>query len=514
MVQGSADGKGRQRALVTSSIILSVLGVLVVIYVRAARSPGSEQVAKRERPLPSHPKHEDALPRAEPQPKPTPEPARSKIAGWREVLQYRLSEIAKKLPDLSVVPPQTALMGRLRWGARTRTFRDGERLTAYEAYFPAALDERTYGPPGPWEDGSGFQLLSEILIDSELRPRIPGGASEVAAVLIDILELKDSALGDSADEAKVCTALRWMAAVGLRGLITDENRSRIEVIAASNRDEVLRGAVAGSLVAFRRSDDFLKNWLEREPSDRALQAFFVELGNWTLRSEYDDDANVVVQKETRDELEIDADKPARERRLPESGQDMGKHVLGLLNRLPRLRLPKGSDIDDADDRELRVAKVRGGGPQVPEAIADARTLATGSLYGRLKPEDLQECLKLLQEEPSARRRSNMVWAISSINSPEADQVLTVYATDPKAQWYERPMAMRGLALRSTEGATRVVEKLLWDPDEGVRLWAALALQEARSKVSSETKARLASLHDSATDDFDIRTYRQAASLVR
>ncbi len=498
----SSQGFRFVRSLTWVSLAACAAGVLIVFLTRS-QGPQFKPVAQH--------KPETVIP--SPPSSPLPKPGPASLPGWRSVVVQQLGEIAKGVPDLGTVPPQTALASRPVWGCRIRKIYDGGRLAGYEAYSPASLEDRVYLLPRITDESTGFERLSRILVETVILPHLGQDPDSAARELLDIVTLPEEALGSSADERKVSTALRWMAASALRGLVPEDLRSRVEEVARSAPDEVLRGALTGSLIAFKDSDEFIRGWLGKESSDWALQAFLSELACTRYREDFTHDMQVRVLKDTRDHFNYVSDKQGLVTRSPESGQAIGSALVDLLRRLPTLPFPKSEGTADADESGIRWEQTETGKRLVYDPVRDARSLAADVLYGRLGPEDVRSLEGVLREEPSVRRRASMVWALGAVEGAESERLLTLYCTTGGDEAV-RYCAARGLVRRGTERTTRIVEQLLWTEDEGARVTAALAIEEGRPVVSEAARARLRELAASAKHRWDQSLFGRAATLAR
>lgn len=419
---------------------------------------------------------------------------RKSSPGWKEAILEQLEVIAARLPDLDTVNVEEALTAGWRLKRKVSPVKVGDQIVALEQYEPSSPAEMAYQLKAREPGEDGFRLISRALIETVLKERCSTEPEGVAADLLAIVTSPDDVLGESQAGRRATTALRWMAASMLRGLPLDTiNRTKAELTASNHGDPVLRGAVAGALLAFKPTDEYVRTWLKGETSERALQGMLVELARTNNRTEFGENAGVTMTQ-NGDNISISAKGGGKSSSYSISGHRLTMDLAELLLRPGFFRADMSASPGDAGGERyipLRGTKEDGGKQSYgTQKLGDARSLALEAILQRMTPEAIQPLSEALDYAATPKWKTAIIEAIGQVRSSSAEQLLVGYTGDSTRTVSERGAAIRGLMRQEGDGARMALEGLLWDPKPRIRQYAAGSLHHARRGLTENTRKRI------------------------
>ena len=391
------------------------------------------------------------------------------------MLRERISQIAGRLPNLKTAMLEGALKSDIvapRIRSRLQRGSQGQ-LESLRNYEPRDLDEMEFGLRGYDEDPSrqddgGFRAISRIIFDHLFLKEGKGGKERLSAELVSFIQAPDDFLGDSADTLKVLQAARWQASMALRRVPMSTGQiSSLTDLASSHPDEVLKGAVAGALLANQGTTAFVMDWLVREPSPRALQAFLIELGREDWVTHYHPTANARVLSEDGDRITIvmNGDGETRQEHIPISGEDLFPL---LAARLRKMEEPiNGVDVT---------------------SFVEAKELLIKAIGLRAQPGHTNELVGLIERETNEERRADLIAALGRARDPGAQRDLARIAAS-NSSVRERKEAVYSLARIETPESRESLESFLWAKDLELRAAAVASLYHTSHKRDLSEKAR-------------------------
>lgn len=388
---------------------------------------------------------------------------------WVRNLQAAITTIAAKLPELKeghLAIALRTLPARLKFKFETDT---AGKISAYEALQARPTSQ---GGMAFLEDQAtdGFAAIDQILVDGVLEPWLTSSPDRVAAELLKATQAPEDFLGSTEDARKVLTALRWRAAIALRGLpLTGNLRQTLEGVAVQHPDSILRGALAASVVAFQATDPFVESWLERESDVAALEAFLMELTRSDMRLEVSQRGRIDVSFDPNNGLMAGVTFQDRDPLFTyraTSGYRMFEDIAKLLRTTLRAH-----DCERCAGLSIVVDKP---GKHTVTKVTDPKLLAIEALELRLEEGAIPYVLSLIEEEPSARARARMLEMLAKVKSPSAEHWLSSYALDSRKPLEERRSSIRALSSLETNGSRVVVRQLLVDDSPEIRGTAAIS----------------------------------------
>ncbi|MBI4303484.1 MAG: HEAT repeat domain-containing protein [Chloroflexi bacterium] len=418
----------------------------------------------------------------------------------KTVLKERISEIAAQLPDLDTVPLERALSYHFIAPRRRNKLLRNEQgqLIAVMSYEPTSWSEITFEVPPfvpyePLPNDQGFHTISTIILEEIFQSTTKDNA-EIAANLVSFLQCPDSDLGDSPDARKVLLAARWQAAIALRRVpITESQVTQLSAIASHHRDEVLRGAAAGAILANQGAPSFVSNWLASERTPRALQAFLVELIRRDRFVQFPPHSRPIVDREDDDYIEITHDGGIWTQEKPISGENLFDQLTLLLR--------EGAGIPSTTEIKPALTRVREPGRvncyRTP--LENTKGFLIEAIRLRTDESRVPTLLQLVDLEIEPEYRARLITAIGEARAPNAYEPLTHLAAY-SATLPERTAAINGIALFENHSSRSFLEALLWDEDSTIRAYAASGLYRGDHKrhLSEAAKHRIAELAQAAT----------------
>jgi hypothetical protein len=496
--------KNRSAILVLGAIGLSLLVSIAVLLRGRSRPGGPKTVPEHAAPDASR-TFPSKIGKSDDQPSNAILPESSQAIGWKEQVRQNLHRIAQALPDLKKAPVEQCLKGGWSAEPKLRINKEGDKIRSVDIYEPKDPRDRDYYLPPPGAKQTGMEMLSSIIIGEILKKKLPDDPVAAGQQLVDILKVSDTEFGSTAEASTVTTALRWQAAVALRGFPLEDNlRTEIEAMTLNHPDDVLRGALAGTLVAFKPTDDFVKKWIQSSPPERGLQAFLVELLRQDSRQEFPEDAEVSVTQH-QGKFEISSKGGSNDVSIPTSGQQLGPDLVSLLTQ-PKV-LQKMLEDSAASSTGDHYVHLRQNVPVVEDnrrklktaELEDSPGMILESLSMRMDPGLVQPLLTALETSATPRIKTSIVDLIGSQTGPEIEKALLGISGDKTCSNSERGSAIAGLLNQGTETGVKAVEGLLWDLEPRVRQYAGTSLISAGSAMSPDGLKRLGWLAENEPD---------------
>lgn len=484
----------RQFLLLVIVICASILGVLVVVFGRKISASQELQPNSQLNKTATHSKHTHEHEESNEHRSPIPDKPDSAGKGWKEALLPQIHDIATKLPNLSSTPVESMLRRVRTPIPKLREVRKGAMLIALELNEPTEPSERKYAAAGDAEDG--FERINRLLISEVIGSDGKTDRTVASNQLSEIVKLSDTALGTGQDEMRVLTALRWVAAIGLRGMpLSESNKGEIELLARRSSDDVLRGTLAGALIAMKPSDSYVRDWMATETGSRAIQGFLVELDRKNSRTEFKEDSGAsIVEKNGRQIITSKGGSVSKP--VPVSGQQLTPELIALLKR-PDLPEEVERPLNESKDpierepfRRITYEDSENGLNARPEPFLDPKSIALEVLHMRVDSIGVGALADLVDSFTTTRMKAETIAMIASTKSQEAEGHLLRYLGDSRRSLAERSTAIWGLMNQETPTGTQAVEGCLWGADVLVQRVAAGALLSGTISLSRQAAERL------------------------
>jgi len=396
-------------------------------------------------------------------------------ASWKDAITSKLREVSNRLPNLEKADVESALRTLpIRRVIKTLVDQEG-RICEVSFSEPTDHRERLHALLSPVAasrgKGSfpdGFDLIDEIIINNILKSSLSDPEIDPTTTMLEILGVNDEALGSDESARQVMKAFRWRVAIALRGLpLSSDARTTAEELGSNHPDDILRGAVVGSLMAFKPTNDYVKDWFVTETSERALAAALVELNRRTVVLKATDSGKAKIQIEERD-----GDQGARcqddyvtRSAYPVSGSELGGDILALLQQRLRPPHPRPPPVELTSDGRLK---------PVQQFSKIASDLALAALHLRVDESTVQQIVGVIGRDSDGHLRSLLIGALRFAQDSGGESILHSYSRDEARPFIERNEAMLALSTYRTERTGAFLKQLTQDASPQVRNAASMA----------------------------------------
>ena len=281
---------------------------------------------------------------------------------------------------------------------------------------------------------------------------------------------------------------RWEAAIALRRIpLAEEQVPALAALSIGHPDPVLRGALAGALLANREKETEARNWLSSEGNPRAVEAFLVELVRKDRTMQFPPSSEPTVLADDGELVELTLGDGYRDHYQAISGK-------GMFDVLATHFLQKSLEMNTPEVNPTYTTVIVEGKAKVVRSPLDGVLLLIEAMRLRAHIDNVPMLQHFLGLPIHPEYKARVISILGETSSPSSVPSLCALAMSG-ASFAERKAAINGLTYFDDPSCRNTLEKLLWESDIALRGRAARSLFDGvhRNQLSQGARTRIIEL---------------------